>query len=587
MIYVLQKILFPRKEICDRDKLYFRSNSLISNDGDTFSLDEGASISFDTYFNLFSLEKWSRYTNVTDFGLRLSVRGSVQIDILQLAVDAGDKEVKRTVVSSSKVETGDGIGIWFCLGSRTGVLTFRIKALTGSTISRLEYVGKSESHRIPPSLAIGICTYKREKYIIRNVNAIYNDVISNEDSQLYGKCDVYIADNGQTIDDKMFDGEHIFVFKNLNYGGTGGFTRTMIEAIFNSGKCYDYMVLMDDDITLDTRVFERLQNLLRLLKPEYQSSIVGGAMLCEERQNIQFESGARFTKEKGIILSKEQYDLEQICNAIRNEKTNHANYNAWCFCTIPAKIITETNLPLPMFIHYDDAEYGIRNANELILLNGICVWHPYAKGKAPLWMTYYDIRNQWISYAKHGFRRKLSREFKFMQDSFYSSISKYRYSNFTLIVKGLIDFYKGCDKFKKTDPLIFHTNLTSKYQYKWEKLDLLNVNVAEVDMKYSKFHSKIKLFLPAFKRPVYASKKVDKVDNIYRKRVWIVDKENSCGYCLEKKYSSIFKSFILMVKAMWFISMNYKRAWESWEQGCVEMTTLNFWKNYLHLEEQN
>ena len=36
-------------------------------------------------------------------------------------------------------------------------------------------------------------------------------------------------------------------------------------------------------------------------------------------------------------------------------------------------------LPIPAFIHFDDIEYGVRHSDKgVILINGICVWHPQA-----------------------------------------------------------------------------------------------------------------------------------------------------------------------------------------------------------------
>ena len=39
-------------------------------------------------------------------------------------------------------------------------------------------------------------------------------------------------------------------------------------------------------------------------------------------------------------------------------------------------VVTRDNLPIPLFLHHDDIEYGIRNqAHGIAFLNGIGVWH--------------------------------------------------------------------------------------------------------------------------------------------------------------------------------------------------------------------
>ena len=41
--------------------------------------------------------------------------------------------------------------------------------------------------------------------------------------------DVFISDNSQTLDNDKINSKHINVFKNKNLGGSGGFTRALIE----------------------------------------------------------------------------------------------------------------------------------------------------------------------------------------------------------------------------------------------------------------------------------------------------------------------------------------------------------------------
>ena len=51
---ILQKIIFPKEDLCAEKELYYR--------GDLEK--EGETIQFNTYFNSFSIEKWKKYTNL-------------------------------------------------------------------------------------------------------------------------------------------------------------------------------------------------------------------------------------------------------------------------------------------------------------------------------------------------------------------------------------------------------------------------------------------------------------------------------------------------------------------------------------------
>ena len=92
-------------------------------------------------------------------------------------------------------------------------------------------------------------------------------------------------------------------------------------------------------------------------------------------------------------------ELESCEACLLNEVEESAEYNAWWYCCFPLEIVTEENLPLPLFIRGDDVEYGIRNMKQLILMNGICVWHEPFENKYSSFLEYYIIRNQLITNA--------------------------------------------------------------------------------------------------------------------------------------------------------------------------------------------
>ncbi|MDQ9768331.1 hypothetical protein RFZ33_14760, partial [Acinetobacter baumannii] len=61
---------------------------------------------------------------------------------------------------------------------------------------------------------------------------------------------------------------------------------------------------------------------------------------------------------------------------------------------------TRDNLPIPLFLHHDDIEYGIRNRDQgIVFLNGIGVWHKGFEQTFPGVNVYYDVRNTLITVA--------------------------------------------------------------------------------------------------------------------------------------------------------------------------------------------
>ena len=78
-------------------------------------------------------------------------------------------------------------------------------------------------------LAIGICTFKREKYVYKNMKMLEDRFLLNPNSELKDNLYINISDNAKTLDIERFQSKHIKVYENKNAGGAGGFTRTIIE----------------------------------------------------------------------------------------------------------------------------------------------------------------------------------------------------------------------------------------------------------------------------------------------------------------------------------------------------------------------
>ena len=94
-----------------------------------------------------------------------------------------------------------------------------------------------------------------------------------------------------------------------------------------------------------------------------------------------------------LIGRKIGLDLRTLDACLDNEFEEKCDYNAWWYCTIPMQYVRSDNLPLPIFIRGDDVEYGLRNMKNLILMNGICVWHEPFEFKYSSSMYYYIFRN--------------------------------------------------------------------------------------------------------------------------------------------------------------------------------------------------
>jgi galactofuranosylgalactofuranosylrhamnosyl-N-acetylglucosaminyl-diphospho-decaprenol beta-1,5/1,6-galactofuranosyltransferase len=76
-------------------------------------------------------------------------------------------------------------------------------------------------------------------------------------------------------------------------------------------------------------------------------------------------------------------------------------------CLIPRSIAEEIGLPLPLFIKWDDAEYGLRaraRGYRTATVPGIAIWHMsfLEKDDTSDWQAYFHYRNRFVAAALHG-----------------------------------------------------------------------------------------------------------------------------------------------------------------------------------------
>ena len=257
---LLQRVLFPSKEICTCDELYYHRT--------------GNEIAFDGFFNLFDMHKWKKYTIVRDIRLCISWRGECRIRIY---TESGEADFAKEYLKKSLKDGGGQEPEFECTiqlpeNDDERYYWFSVEMLSKDAgIVRAVYESAdAPSHDI--HLAANICTYRREAYVRRNVRLLQSQLIDRDTSPLHGKLDVYVIDNGQTLEDD-FSSSSVHLFKNKNTGGTGGFTRGILE-INRERKLTGatHVIMLDDDALIEPEAFVRTWALLSYIRKEYVSA---------------------------------------------------------------------------------------------------------------------------------------------------------------------------------------------------------------------------------------------------------------------------------------------------------------------------
>lgn len=360
----------------------------------------GTVLSLDTYFNAFSCSKYLRWTCLTTACAALLLKGSFQISLW------ANRAGINTLLASCEAE-GD-CTLPFDFSAETGQCRYWIQLEArgeGCRFTGGAYWANAE--RIPTRLAVVICTYCREEFVLRNMD-LFSEHLLTSSGPLADRLEIFVIDNGRTLCGRFPERPGLHLIPNKNLGGSGGFTRGLLEVLARPGA-FTHVLLMDDDVVLEPNAIEKTAQFLSLLRPEFSDLHLAGGMLDLDRPYVQCEATARWRK--GIVQPlKSGLDLSESAALTANETEEPAEYGGWWFLCMPVSVVREDNLPLPLFIKCDDAEYGLRNIRHITALNGVGLWHKGFAAKYAPWLDYYVNRNIMIVDAIHfppGARRNI------------------------------------------------------------------------------------------------------------------------------------------------------------------------------------
>ena len=596
---IIQTILTPFQFIDNKYRtMYLRGNKYFCNKEGHIFLKSGGYFSTDTYYNALSIEKWKKYTRLNDLFLRIEAEGNFLITV------KNDYRIENEITTHVLEEKQ------FSLPARDvidieltkyihlqGMISFSITVLNDSKIYRAEYISTTAAK--PVKVALGICTYKRESYVYRLIDEYIK--LSREDILLL------ISDNAGTLNAPHAN--NVYVFKNKNYGGAGGFTRCMLEAKrYNKTKEKEitHIILMDDDILIDMRVIEKTINFLRLLKDEYHTYFLCGAMCSLDRMNIQYERNSHYLGGNNFHQFGANFDLSKYQTCIINEEdkelTRFSQCTAgWWYCCFSLEILGVNNYPFPCFFRGDDVEFAIRNGSNVITLNGINVWHePFYKKYSNTSEKYYMVRNLLVIntlYRKNAIQESIS----FLDSCVKMCLYQYDYDGLQLVLKAMDDYFEGPVFFEKTEAEQYNKEL-SKYNHKmipftealeeYEFRDILDQANVKSDSS-ELVHTIRKLTLNGYLIPSFLYKPL-RVSGVgfrgrsysyfRRKRVFNADTFSYRGYFTEIDKKKALTLFISYKKKIKYFRNNFEEIQNQYSLNFSKLQTEDFWIQYLNID---
>ncbi len=411
----------------------------------------GEQVSFGTYFNAFPASYWRRWTPVRDIRLVVRTTGSGAVTVYKSnargsvqRVDGRHVDGESTSVFELSLKPfGDGGWYWFDLAA-------------SSTDLVLE-AGQWESHDLTGSrgqVTLEITTMNKPDYCLNNARILADNL-----DVLVNVKEILIVDQGtQKVEDqegfaevKASLGGKLRVINQANLGGSGGFARGMYEAVENGS---DYVLLLDDDIVVEP---ESIVRLLTFADHCRKPTIIGGHMFDLYNRSVLHTFGEVVDPYR-IVPAQPHADMElrhdfSVAN-LRQTAWLHrrvdVDYNGWWMCLVPTKVIKEIGLALPLFIKWDDAEYGLR-AREAgfatVSLPGAAVWHVSWADKDDMvgWQSYFHERNRLITTLVHSPYPKGGRVLRESVQADVKHLVSMQYFTEHGRIEALKDIFKGPD----------------------------------------------------------------------------------------------------------------------------------------------
>lgn len=600
----IQNILLPKIEICTKEEMFFRREKNFEREitydclGEKIHFLKNGKCNFNSYFNILSIEKWKKYTNIEKITLNLYLKGKFEVVLTN--IEYIDDKVINKVLAVYTVNTDKKTLCTFPykLYEYKGVLSFELRALEDNSIYYNGYYGANidESLLCKTNIAINICTYKREAFVLRNIENLKKYILENNNNPLNEHLKVFISDNGKTLKKENISNQKIYIVSNKNVGGAGGFTRGLIEIMNDTTYEATHVLMMDDDVIIEPEALFRTYVMLCCRKKKYENMFIGGAMLRIDQPNIQIESGASWNS-GNLISNKKNYDINKIKYCLLNELEEYVEFNAWWYCCMPISIIKSYNLPLPIFIRGDDVEYGLRNMKNLVLINGICVWHEAFENKYSSFLQYYITRNLLYNNAIHCKKYSVFDFLLYLYKTVARELVYYRYRNINLIFKAVNDYLKGIEFLLNEDGELLHKNIMNN-GYKSLPIEELKVNFHINDYNNSKLETEGKLSklfrfitINGYLLPVKTNANIKIVPmvqcrpiNFYRqKKILNYDMISKKGFITKRKVSNLFITLIKLIKISVKLLFRFNKATKQFKENNKILITESFWKKYLDI----
>ncbi len=382
-------------------------------DREALALPAEERISFGSYFNAFPASYWRRHTIVSDVTLTLTIEGAgATVTVYRSMANGRSQRVETVITGHESTSTFtfdlslkpfvDGGWYWYDVVAGEHDVVVRSARWTAEV---------PEDQAAHGTVDLCITTMNRPDFVAK----LLGQLGSTPELRPY-LDEVMVMEQGtQKMEDSEFYpaaaealGDTLRVIEQGNLGGSGGYARGQLESVRKATATYAMM--MDDDVICEPEGIIRSVTFGDLAR---RPTIVGGHMFSIYARTRLHSFGEVITPWRFWWLSAPGVfgDWDFAARNLRSTRWLHrridVDFNGWFMCLIPRRVLDEIGLSLPLFLKWDDSEFGLR-AKEAgyptVSLPGAAVWHiPWTdKNDALDWQAYFHQRNRFVAALLHS-----------------------------------------------------------------------------------------------------------------------------------------------------------------------------------------
>lgn len=427
-----------------------------------FRVVQGETMSFGTYFNGFAASYWRRHTIVDEVRLTVRVRGEGATVIVYRSLANGrSQRVDSAINASGSGEFSfdlplkpfvDGGWYWYDV----------VAADEDAVVESAEWTAEVPADRADRGTAtIAITTMNRQDFCANLLLELGRSILLRD---LVDEVVVMEQGTQKVADSEVFPaakqalGSRLRIIEQGNIGGSGGFARGQYEAL--RGGRSTYVLMLDDDVECETEGIVRAITFGDLCR---RPTIVGGHMFSIFQKTQLHSFGERVSPYSfwwgpaPDVIPSWDFAERNLRSTRWLHKRVDVDYNGWFECLIPVSTLREVGLSLPLFIKWDDSEFGLRAKAAgipTVSLPGSAVWHvPWTdKNDALDWQSYFHVRNRMIAALLHS---QYPRGGRLVRESFNHQVKhlvSMQYSTVELRHRALEDVLRGPGRLHETLP---------------------------------------------------------------------------------------------------------------------------------------